>query len=99
MSSYKISNTSDLLTLNERAIKKDLNRSVQHDWLTEIADPEGTHVYEMMLYGHNMDHAPLHHRCRVLVRTKGQEEGTEIILDIMDEDWRKLSAVPEEALA
>jgi hypothetical protein len=93
MTDYKVCSTADLLALNDTALGANLNRALD---AKENADPEGVHVFQMVLYGHNMDHHPiLHHRARGLVKVKGTEAPETVYLDIPDELWQKLQT-PEE---
>lgn len=98
MTDYRVLTTKDLIAANDTAIGANLNRSVDAAWLKENADPEGLHVFQMVLYGHNMDSHPiLHHRARGLVKLKdrGVDAPETVMLDIPDELWQELHT-PEQ---
>lgn len=82
--SVRVANTSALKQLNRLAIKHELNRSLEPDWLERRLDPDGYHLLVLMLPFHNDAD---HHRCMVMMKVKGQEEPVEGWLDVFDDDW------------
>lgn len=87
---FKVINTNDLKYLVSDANFQDFNRVPN---LPANIDEDGTHVLELILYGHNMDSAPvLHHRTRVMVKVRGSMEPVEVILDVDDRNWQSLRA-------
>lgn len=87
----KVCNTTDLRVLNAKANRARLNRTINLDAID--VDPDGNHVLHMVLFGHNMDSTALHHRARVLIKTVGTMDPTEALLDILDEDWNRLTGI------
>ena len=67
----RVCNTEDLITLARNANRQGFNRQAEPTSIEQVADPDGTHVVHIVLFGHNADHASiLHHRCEVLMKTK-----------------------------
>jgi hypothetical protein len=84
----RVATTPQLLDILYRTRELRLNRQPP---ATLLLDPEGLHVLSMVLWGHNMDHAPiLHHRAMVMVKLTGQESPAEFLLDIDAVQWDAL---------
>lgn len=95
MSDLRICNTDTLTDLASDAEKQGFNRAPR---LPERLDPEGNHVLNRVLYGHNMEGAaPLHHRVLVLAKVEGTDEPAEFMLDITETNWQALHR-PEAVL-
>lgn len=91
MTDIRVADTANLLRLNAAAIQADFNRAADPEGLSATIDPDGTHVLCLVLFGHNMDTAPvLHHRVRVLAKATGSPVPRTFILDIADDEWRRL---------
>lgn len=87
MSDYRVASSDDLTRLAARAKRAGFNRAP----VLPPLDPDGVHVLDLLLYGHNMDsNMPLHHRTRVQVKQPGTDEPAEVMLDVADADWRRL---------
>lgn len=93
MSEYKAVNTADLATLVEHAVEHQFSRVPLLDQVD--VDPEGAHLLARVLFGHNQDAAdvPLHHRCRLLVKVTDSNDPAWAWIDVLDEDWQRLTDV------
>lgn len=85
----RVVNTADLKVLNSKAVLGGMNRALS-DAAVAALDPDGLHVLDLVLYGHNMDSTVLHHRTRVLFKLVGSDAPAEAFLDVLDEDWKRL---------
>jgi hypothetical protein len=86
---YRVCNTADLRLLSSRSTD---SHRIPAD-VNERLDPEGSHVLNLVLWGHNVDNPDndLHHRVRVLAKLSGTNEPSEpFLLDIRDTDWKRL---------
>jgi hypothetical protein len=95
---YKVINTSDLITLNHKAHRQEFNRVLDPHRVRALADPDGTHILRMVMYGHNMDTAAvLHHRAEVLIKVRNTMTPERAYIDIAAKDWDRLTdaEVPE----
>ena len=87
MSDYRVCNTEDLRLLVKVAKRNGFNRIP----ILPDLDPDGGHVVSIVLFGHNMDQSSVfHHRCRVLCKVLDEDNPVEIMLDVRDEDFRRL---------
>jgi hypothetical protein len=92
MSGLRVVTTDILCHLNEVARRNNFNRQLS-DVCIDSLDPDGFHVLELVLYGHNMDSAPiLHHRAMLHMKFAGRTEPETALLDIPDEVWQTLPA-------
>ena len=94
MSGLRVVTTGILCQMNEVARKNNFNRQLS-DACIDSLDPDGFHVLELVLYGHNMgmDSAPvLHHRAMLHMKFAGRTEPETGFLDIPDEVWQTLPA-------
>jgi hypothetical protein len=88
----------DLVELAKRAKRHRFNRQTSIPRLEVNLDPDGVNVLSILLWGHNVDHAPvLHHRVRVLAKMTGADGPTVFQLDVADTDWQELRPIPESA--
>jgi hypothetical protein len=92
MSGLRVATTEILTNLNMLARKYHLNRQLSDSCIDSL-DPDGFHVLELVLYGHNMDFAPvLHHRAMLHMKFAGRIKPETAFLDIPDEVWQTLPA-------
>lgn len=90
----RVLTTDQLFKLNRAARRSHFNRTLSTEWMKKSVDPDGIHVAELVLYGHNMDSAPiLHHRLRVLVKVNGTNDPERVTLDVAASEWQKLLTV------
>lgn len=91
MTEYRISNTPDLIALCKQAERNEFNRQVSEEFQAML-DPDGVHLYVLVLWGHNYDVGGiLHHRVQVYAKVYGQTEPVMTFLDIADDDWKRLT--------
>lgn len=90
MSDIRVVDTPTLRKLVRIADKLELNR-IPSDEVMARLDPDGFHVLSLILYGHNMDSAPvLHHRALVLIKVTDSDDPVEVALDVPDAQWTGL---------
>ena len=87
MTYMRVATTPQLLDIMNRTRELGLNRQAPDLYLSA----DGFHVLSMMLWGHNMDFAPvLHHRVGVMAKVGGQDTPAEFFLDLDAAQWEAL---------
>lgn len=99
LAALRVCNTDDLVVVTDNSRKAGLNRHLLPDGIASL-DPDGVHVLNLVLWGHNADTAPrLHHRVIALLKVSGFTDPVTTTIDVLDSDWVRLHHIPDDVSA
>lgn len=91
MSDIRILSTSQLLQAAYEGTMLGLNRQLDYSHVQRHADPNGFHVFSVILPFHEAYNKslPAHHRVSGLIKLDNRIDGAEVIFDVTTENWNK----------
>lgn len=91
MSDVRVLTTPQLITAAHVGSGLGLNRQLDYDQIRKNADPNGFHVFEVILPFHEAHDKslPAHHRVMGMIKIENRFEGQEVIFDVPTEYWDK----------
>jgi len=95
LSQYRVVDTQGLKAL--AFTSKNFNRSFD---VPENIDPNGLHLLDIVIWGHNDDHAEVaHHRVRAMLKLSRLSEPMDVIFDMEASTWQLLRKVTPDMLS
>ena len=92
----RVMNTATLIGLVEEGSDQGYNRTIEPEWIRQMADPEGFHVASILLFDHKAGRElKQHHRVEVLMKTVMSDLPDKFIIDVTAGMWSWLYTTEE----
>jgi len=98
MSSVKYGDTTTLVRLIIDGDKNKFNRQLDFDAVMKDVDPDGLHIFQLMLFNHErgISDDVYHHRVKCLIKLKNTMDPAEAWMDVSNYNWETLSSAVSE---
>lgn len=92
----RVMNTATLIGLVEDGSEQGYNRTIEPEWVKQMADPDGFHVASILLFDHKAGRElKQHHRVEVLMKTVMSDQPHKFIIDVTAGMWSWLYTTEE----
>lgn len=89
-------NTPTLISIVEDSSKQGYNRTIEPEWVVQMADQNGFHVASLLLFDHQAARAlPQHHRIEIMMKTQLSDMPYKFIIDVSAKLWSWLYTTEE----
>lgn len=92
----RVMNTPTLIGLVEDSSDHGYNRTIEPEWVKQMADPNGYHVASILLFDHQAGRElKQHHRVEVLMKTAVSDLPHKFVIDVTAAMWNWLYTTEE----